>query len=280
MCCVSGCNPKLKNQEGLSPRQIAKDAGHKAAAKELQKAEKQQGKGKKSSDGSLMSDPWVLTLHDWSHEYEIELRQAFGDDSDTVTTETFVSALEELKAPVSPDQLHLVISALDKGRQGCVNINDFIKGVRYIKKPFLLSSYEPKTKKGQKGGKGGKKQGKFVLPLPICTLPMELMARRRDGGPPNFMIETYYNCSDSRRFDQDHPPEHPIMNDSGWYIDKPEKVYVNVNYCVKNGDLESLDLALRQGVPVDVQDSFYKTPLMVACSSGNYEMVQYLLSRG
>ncbi|XP_041814611.1 ankyrin repeat and EF-hand domain-containing protein 1a [Chelmon rostratus] len=272
-----GCNPKLKNQEGFLPRQIAKDAGHKAAAKELRKAEKQR-KGNKSS--GLMSDLWVLTLHDWSHEYETELRQAFGDKSDTVTTEMFISVLEELKAPVDLDELDTVISAHDKGREGRVNINDFIKGVKYIKKPFLLSSYMTKKKKGEKGGKGGKKKGKFVLPMPICTLPPELMPRRPDGGPPHFMIETYYNCSDTRRFDRDHPPEHPIVNDSGWYMEKPEKVYVSINYCVRSGDLESLDLALSQGVPVDVQDQFYKTPLMVACSSGNYEVAQYLLSRG
>ncbi|KAI3363617.1 hypothetical protein L3Q82_001250 [Scortum barcoo] len=275
-----GCNPKLKNQEGFLPRQIAKDAGHKAAVKELKKAERQQGKGNKSSGDSLMSEPWVLTLHDWSNEYENELWQAFGDCSDTVTTEMFISVLEELKAPVELDQLDIVISAHDKGRHGCINIKDFIKGVKYIKKPFLVSSYLPKKKKGEKGGKGGKKKGKFVLPMPICTLPPELMPRRPDGGPPHFMIETYYNCSDIRRFDRDHPPEHPLMNDSGWYIEKPEMVYVNINYCVKSGDLESLDLAFSQGVPVDVQDQFYKTPLMMACSSGNYEVAQYLLSRG
>nr|XP_033504314.1 ankyrin repeat and EF-hand domain-containing protein 1a [Epinephelus lanceolatus] len=275
-----GCNPKLRSQEGLLPRQIAKDAGHKAAAKELRKAERQQGKGNKSGSVTLMSDPWSLTLHDWSHEYEAELRQAFGNKSDTVTTEMFISVLEELKAPVELDQLQTVISAHDKGKEGCINISDFIRGVKYIKKPFLLSSYMPKKKKGEKGGKGGKKKGKFVLPMPICTLPQELMPRRPDGGPPHFMIETYYNRSDISRFDHDHPPEHPIMNDSGWYVEQPQKVYVNINYCVKSGDLESLDLALSQGVPVDVQDQFYKTPLMVACSSGNYEVAQYLLSKG
>ncbi|XP_029318435.1 ankyrin repeat and EF-hand domain-containing protein 1 isoform X2 [Cottoperca gobio] len=275
-----GCNPKLKNHEGFLPRHIAKDAGNKAAVKELKKAERQQGKGKKSSSVSLMSNLGGLTLHDWSHEYETELRQAFGNNSDTVTTEMFISVLEELKVPVELDQIHKVISAHDKGGEGCININDFIKGVKYIPKPFLLSSYMPKKKKGEKGGKGGKKKGKFVLPLTICTLPPELMPRRPDGGPPHFMIETYYNCSDIRRFDRDHPPEHPIMNDSGWYIEKPEKVYVNINYCVKSGDLESLDLALNQGVPVDVQDQFYKTPLMVACSSGNYKVAQYLLDQG
>uniref|UniRef100_A0A3P8T6T5 Ankyrin repeat and EF-hand domain containing 1a n=1 Tax=Amphiprion percula TaxID=161767 RepID=A0A3P8T6T5_AMPPE len=277
---ATGCNPKLKNQEGLLPRQIAKDSGHKAAAKELRKAEKQQGKGNKSSDVNLMSDVWALTLHDWSHEYETELRQAFGDESDSVNKDKFISVLEELKAPVELEQLRTVISAHEKGRQEDVNINDFIKGVKYIKKPFLLSSYMPKKKKGEKGGKVGKKKSKFVLPVPVCTQPLEVMPRRPDGGPPHFMIETYYNPSDIRRFDPDHPPAHPIMNDSGWYMEKPEKVYVSINYCVKSGDLESLDLAFSRGVPVDVHDQFYKTPLMVACSSGNYEVAQYLLGHG
>lgn len=35
-----GCNPKLKNQEGLLPRQIAKDNGYNSAVKELKKAER------------------------------------------------------------------------------------------------------------------------------------------------------------------------------------------------------------------------------------------------
>uniref|UniRef100_A0A8C3ALM8 Ankyrin repeat and EF-hand domain containing 1a n=1 Tax=Cyclopterus lumpus TaxID=8103 RepID=A0A8C3ALM8_CYCLU len=275
-----GCNPKLKNQEGLLPRLIAKEAGHKAAAKELRKAERQHGKANKSNNVDLTSDLWGLTLHDWSHEYEAELRQAFGNNSETVSPGMFISVLEDLKAPVELDQLNTVISAHDKGGQGCVNINDFIKGAKYIKKPFLLSSYMPKKKKGEKKGKGAKKKGKFVLPLPICTLPPELMPRRPDGGPPHFMIKTYYNCSDVHRFDRDHQPEHPLMNDSEWYVEKPKKVYVNINYCVKSRDLESLDLALNQQVPVDVQDQFYKTPLMVACSSGDYEVAQYLLSRG
>ncbi|XP_017287874.2 ankyrin repeat and EF-hand domain-containing protein 1a [Kryptolebias marmoratus] len=276
-----GCNPKLKNQDNLLPRQIAKDAGHKAAAKELRKAERQQGKGDKSDGVSLMSDLWALTLHDWSNEFQTEIRHTFGDKTETVYTDMFVLVLEELNAPVKSEQLLSVISAHDKRGEGSINITDFIKGVKYIKKAFLLSSYMPKKKKGEKGGKGGKKKkGKFTLPMPICTLLPELKPRRPDGGPPYFMIETYYNCSDVHRFDRSHPPEHPIINDSGWYVEKPDTVYININYCVKSGNLETLDLAFSQGVPVDVQDEYYKTPLMVACSSGNVEVVQYLLSQG
>ncbi|TMS12485.1 Ankyrin repeat and EF-hand domain-containing protein 1 [Larimichthys crocea] len=92
-----GCNPKLKNQEGLLPRQIAKDAGHKAAAKDLRKAERQQGKGKKSDGGTPTSDVWALNLHDWSNVYETELRQAFGNKSDIVTTEMFIQCYKNSK---------------------------------------------------------------------------------------------------------------------------------------------------------------------------------------
>ncbi|KAM9840784.1 ankyrin repeat and EF-hand domain-containing protein 1 [Aulostomus maculatus] len=273
-----GCDAKLINRCGLLPRQIAKDSGHKAAVKELRKAEKQRVDKDPFSSVLPSSQAWALTLHDWAHENEADLRQAFGK-SEKVSTESFISVLEELKAPADLKQIQTVATAHYKDGAESVNINEFIKGVKYINKPFLVSSYMPKKKKGEKGGKVGKKKGKFVLPVPICTLPPELMPRRPDGGPLHF-IKKYQNYSDTRRFDPDHPPQHPIVNDSAWYMEKPEPVYVRINDCVRSADLQSLDLAFRQGIPVDVQDEFYKTPLMAACSSGNCIVAQYLLSKG
>lgn len=274
---ISGCNPKIKNLKGLLPRIIAKDANHKAAAKELKKAERQQGK---ACSTGLMSVVWALTLHDWSYEYEQELQEAFEGQSDTVSTEMFVSVLEALKAPIELEQLSAIISVLDEGSRGFISINDFIKGAKHIKKPFLLSAYVPKKKKGAKGPKGKKKKGKFVVPFPICILPPEHMTRRPKGGPPNFMIEKCHKLSDTRRFNPDHPPEHPLIDDSAWYVDSPDKAYADISQCVRNGDLKSLDLAFSQKVRVDIEDPFYKTPLMEACSSGQYEMVRYLLGCG
>ncbi|XP_072300519.1 ankyrin repeat and EF-hand domain containing 1a [Eucyclogobius newberryi] len=274
-----GCNPKLKNLEGLLPRIIAKDAEAKAAVKELKKAEKVFGKPSKDSNVEiLLTDPWALSLHDWSNLCETELRQAFGSES-IIPCDTFISFLEDVQAPVEMVKLQQVIDMHDKDKQGFINLNDFIKGSKYIKKTHLLSTYLPKKKK-EKGGKKGKKKAKFVLPMPICTLTPDLKPRRPDGGPPQFMIETYRNRSDINRFNIDNPPIHPIENDSEWYLKRPDKVFINVNYCVRSGDMESLDLAFSQGVSVDIQDEFYKTPLMTACQCGNYEMVQYLLSRG
>ncbi|XP_034018551.1 ankyrin repeat and EF-hand domain-containing protein 1a [Thalassophryne amazonica] len=280
LCCKflvqRGCNHKMKNQKGLLPHQIAKEAGHKVVAKQLKKAQKPPEEETESSEAILMSEPWALTLHDWSNERERDLWHAFGDESDTVSTEVFISVLQELKVPIEEDQLLQVISAHEENNEGLVNIKDFITGVKYIQKPFLLSSYVPKKKKAAKTGKKGKKGGKSTIPMPIGTLPQDIMQRRQDGGPPQFMIESCSNLTDVCRLDS----KHPVKNDTRWYTEKPQKVFVNINTCVKSGDLESLGLAFSQGVPVDVQDEYYKTPLMVACSSGNDKVVQYLLKKG
>ncbi|KAJ8009420.1 hypothetical protein DPEC_G00088690 [Dallia pectoralis] len=276
-----GCNPKLKNQDGLLPRQIAKDYDHRAVVKELKKAERIQSKPGVSNRNA----PWALTLHDWSKEHESSLRNAFVEESkfegkEVVSGETFLSVLQRFQAPVELDQLHTILLAHNKTKEGVVNINDFFKGLKYLQKQFTIASYGPKKNKSIKGGKKVKKKAKWSLPMPICTMPPELMSRRDDGGPPNYMIEAYQLSTDVGRFDRDHPPRHPIEDDSAWYTDGPDRVYSNISYCVKTGDLESLRLAFSQGVPVDVKDPFYKTPLMTACSSGNYEVALYLCKLG
>ncbi|XP_067273893.1 ankyrin repeat and EF-hand domain-containing protein 1a isoform X3 [Pseudorasbora parva] len=277
-----GCNPKLKNQEGLLPRQIAKDCGHKATVKELKKAERLHGKFSKGMGGT--NEPWALTLHDWSHENENALRSAFESAShgitgiEVVSRATFVSVLQELHAPLDDNQIHTLLLALDRRREGFIHINDFLRGLKYLPKIYVMASYGPKKKKATKAGKT--KKSKYIPPMPICTVPPDLIHRRDDGGPPHFMIESYQHATDTYRYDRDHRPGHPIEDDTTWYIEEPEKIYINMNYCAKTGDIESLRLALNQKVPVDVKDRFYKTPLMAACASGNFEVAKFLLDNG
>ena len=57
-------------------------------------------------------------------------------------------------------------------------------------------------------------------------------------------------------------------------------MFIHINHCVKTSDLESLSLAFSQGVPVDVQDRYFKTPLMIACSIINLEVARFLISLG
>lgn len=273
---VSGCNPLIKDKDGVLPRQIALEASHKDVAKEMKKAEKQHGK--RSSSG-LMTVVWALTLHDWSQVHEKELLKALGKDSATAPSETFISVLEELKAPIELDQLSRVISNIEEQSGGSINIKEFIKGTRYISKQFLYSTYLQQKKKKQPKGPKAKKKGKFVIPFPICVHPPANMPRRSGGGPPHYMIEKY-NPADSSHFNLYNPPLHPLLDDTRWYIDEPDKECVAINNCVRNGDVQSLDLAFKQGIPVDIHDPMYKTPLMVACTEGCYEVVRYLLSRG
>ncbi|XP_067224333.1 ankyrin repeat and EF-hand domain-containing protein 1 isoform X2 [Chanodichthys erythropterus] len=277
-----GCNPKLKNLEGLLPSQVAKNNGHKAALKELKKAEKMHVK-LSAPDAVNPNELWAVTLHDWSCEHEATLRRAFeiaeGQDKpvEKVSLETFVSLLQVHRAPVSKENLQRIIKEHDKNHESVINVNEFFKGLKYLQKAFVISSYAPKPAKKEKGGKG-KKSGKSATPLPICTMPPELICRREDSGLPYYMIESYQPFVDTKRFNRDRPPVHPIENDSAWYIDDPEKIYTNINYCVKTGDIDSLSLAFTQQVPVDIKDQFFKTPLMTACSCGNYQVAKFLIS--
>lgn len=267
--------------EGLLPRQTAKDLDHKAAVKELKKAERLNGKLLKSS----INESWALRLYDWSHENEAELRKAFEFVShginylEMVTFENFISVLQNFQAPIDGEKVQKILLAHDKRRQGLINIDDFFKGLRYLPRIFVMTSNELKKtkKKASKSGKG-KKKSKLNHPLPICIVPPENAYCRDERGPPLFMIEKYQLVTDTNRFDQDHPPSHPIEDDSAWYTEQPEKTYININYCVKTGDTESLKMAFSQKVPVDVKDRFYKTPLMTACASGNYEVAKFLLN--
>ncbi|XP_076971452.1 ankyrin repeat and EF-hand domain-containing protein 1 isoform X1 [Tamandua tetradactyla] len=275
-----GCDLKWKNLDHKTPRAVAKDGGFKAASKEIRRAERIANRLAKP--GAKNPNPlWALRLHDWSVEHETFLREAFSfvDRGDgTVSKEDFVLTLEERQDFASSEQLTAIAQLHEKSRGGGISINDFFKGTRYLNKSYVLGSFGPKKKKKGIGKKG--KKGKFVLPLPICFIPDEAFPRRPDGGPRCYLIETYRNVTDRSRFNRDHPPEHPIQDDSAWYIDEPGKVFSNINFITKAGDLASLKKAFEAGTPVDMKDNYYKTPLMTACASGNIDMVKFLLEKG
>ncbi|TRY90333.1 hypothetical protein DNTS_015227, partial [Danionella cerebrum] len=276
-----GCNPKLKNQEGLLASQVAKSNGRTAALKELKKAEKILAKFS-SPDSVNPNELWAVTLHDWSYENQIALRQAFqtpeelDESPEKISVEAFVFVLGSYKAPVSDQNLQNIIKEHDKNLEGVINLNEFFSGLKYLQKPFVTSSYAPKPPKKGKGGKD-KKKGKCLPPLPICTMPVERMPKRQDNGLPYHMIESFQPFVDFKR---EQATVHPIKNDLAWYLEDPEKIYTNINYCVRSGDLESLRLAFTSKVPVDIKDHFFKTPLTTACSCGSYKVAEFLISLG
>lgn len=280
MLYVLGCDLKWKNLDHKTAGAVAKEGGFKAASKEIRRAERIANRLARL--GTKNPNPlWAVRLHDWSVEREAFLREAFSvlDRGDgTISKNDFVMVLEERQECASSEQLTAIAQLHEKTGGGGVNINEFFKGTRYLNKSFVLGSYGPKKKKKGMGKKG--KRGKFVLPLPICVIPEYAFPRRQDGGPPYYMIETYRNVTDSSRFNRDHPPEHPIQDDSAWYIDDSEKAFSNINIITKAGDLASLKKAFESGIPVDMKDNYYRTPLMTACASGNIDTVKFLLEKG
>ncbi|XP_076463503.1 ankyrin repeat and EF-hand domain-containing protein 1-like isoform X2 [Babylonia areolata] len=279
MCCKylsqRGCNPKPKNGDGNTARAIAKEEGFKDVSKELRKAEKQFGKVGKNND------PWMLTLYDWLMQRQEEIIKTFKElDQDQVGTvgkAEFCETLMSMKAPVEEEELQKLAALHDKNRENRLDYNEFLAAKKWINKNYLVTAFEGKKKK-KKGKKGGKKKGKFKLVMPICM--QEEGHRTIGGGPPEMYIPYHINYTDTGRFDRDHPPQHPLQDDSAWYLQNPERAYININDAARMGDFESLKAALKKGVSIDTRDRYYKTPLMTSSGVGHLDMVKFLVENG
>ncbi|XP_054678561.1 ankyrin repeat and EF-hand domain-containing protein 1 isoform X1 [Grus americana] len=275
-----GCDPTWTNLLTKTPRAVAKEGGFKAAAAELRRIE--DTFIKQSKPGAKEDNPrWALRLYDWSLEHQAALRKAFEaiDQGDgTVAKDDFISVIQKQCAFVDVEQIQTIAEMHEGSDHEGINIAEFFKGSKYLQKNCLITSFGPKGKKGKKRKKRRGKKG-IAIPVPICVIPKSACPRREDGFPV-YMIEAIQSIADSYHFNRDHPSAHPVHDDRAWYIDEPRKMYMNINYLVRAGDVLSLQKAFEEGVPVDIKDKYYKTPLMVACASGNTDVVQYLLEKG
>ncbi|NXS44622.1 ANKE1 protein, partial [Balaeniceps rex] len=275
-----GCDPTWTNLLTKTPRAVAREGGFKAAAAELRKIE--DTFMKQSKPGAKEDNPcWALRLYDWSLEHQAALRKAFEavDQGDgTVAKDDFISVIQKQCAFVDIEQIQTIAEMHEGSPPEGINTEEFFKGSKYLQKSCLITSFGPKGKKGKKGKKRRGKRG-IAIPVPICVVPKSACPRREDGFPV-YMIEAVQNVADSYHYNRDRPSAHPVHNDRAWYIDEPRKMYMNINYLVRAGDILSLQKAFEEGVQVDTKDKYYKTPLMAACASGNIDVVQYLLEKG
>lgn len=275
-----GCDPTWTNLLAKTPRAVAKEGGFKAAATELHKIEK--NFIKQSKPGAKENNPlWALRLYDWSLEHQTALLQAFEavDQGDgTVAKDDFISVIQKWCSFVDAEQIQTIAEAHEKPDSEGINTEEFFKGFKYLQKSCLITSFGPKRKKGKKGKKRRSKKS-VAVPVPICVIPKSACLLREDGFPV-YMIEAVQNTADSYHINQDHPSAHPVHDDRAWYTDEPRKMYMNINFLVRAGDILSLQKAFEEGVPVDIKDKYYKTPLMAACTSGNIDVVRYLLEKG
>ncbi|NWR91613.1 ANKE1 protein, partial [Furnarius figulus] len=270
-----GCDPTWRNLLHQTPRDVAKNGGFKAAVKALRKFEK--GFKKKLSPEEEEA-AWHLKLYDWSLEHEDSLRKEFEailQEDGRVTRADFVSVIQKECGFVSAEEIETVARMHEASHLDRIDLDEFFKGSKYMEKQFLMSSFGPKAKKK----KAAKAKGKKGLPVPICVIPKSEYPRGEEGFPV-YMVEAFPIIPDDKQFKREHPSAHPVHDDRVWYIDEPRKTYMDINYLVRAGDFMSLQKAFEEGVPVDIKDRYYKTPLMVACASGNTVLVQYLLEKG
>ncbi|XP_005525496.1 PREDICTED: ankyrin repeat and EF-hand domain-containing protein 1 [Pseudopodoces humilis] len=271
-----GCDPTWTNMANLSPRDTAKSAGFKAAAKVLRKAEK----AFKKPDKTLA---WYLKVYDWSQQHKDAICKELETDEEgdgMVSRNDFISLIWKHCGTVHVDEEQIeVLAKKHEVSTDRISLDDFFKGSKYLQKAFLLSSFGPKSKKKKKPPKKKGKKGKKGLPVPICVIPKSECPLREDG-LPTYMVEAVPHIPEKQRFKREHQSTHPLLDDRAWYVDEPRKTLIDINYLVREGDFVSLQKAFDEDVPVDIKDKYYKTPLMVACASGNIVLVEFLLEKG
>ncbi|TNN07422.1 Ankyrin repeat and EF-hand domain-containing protein isoform 2 [Schistosoma japonicum] len=196
-----------------------------------------------------------------------------------IPIEDFISVITSLNGPINDMISKKLLILHEKNSDGCIDWEEFLTGKKYVNKNYLLSAFEKKKgkKKKKKGGKGSKRR---KIPMEICTLPSEAIYRRADGGPPIMYIPKEIHPTDLNRFDADHPPIHPLQDDSVWYLDTPKRQYISFHAAALHNDMDSIRLALSEGYNIDTRDKFYKTPLMIAAHHGNLDTAIELIKLG
>ena len=250
-------------------------------------------------------EPWAVRMYDFFCVYHDRFIDAFQrldvDQSGTLKTEDFLAALRNLYIKL-PDGADLKRTLAPHVREGTVNYREFLSGGKFINKKYLVAAYEDGKKKKKttkkNGGKAGRRQrASTKVIMPICT--RDEGPRVPDGGPPAVYMDKKVLVTDLMRFDRDRRPKHPIEDDSGWYLAPPRRLRVHFRDLVRARDVSSLCMALgisqelagsvRPMPPIVIDDNrrrlelvdrFYKTPLMVACSSRDLHLVKLLISAG
>lgn len=208
-CCrflaTRGCNPKIKNLDGDTPKSIAKDAKAKDASKNIRKAEKQYAKLTKQTTESAGVN-WSIRLYDYMYEHAERMKDLFAthdpEQTGKISNESFTEVIsqEGFQNLVETDEMKKLILSHEKAKDQ-IDYELFLAGKKYINKQFLISSFEGKKKKKKKS-KG--KKGKTKVVIPICL--MDEGPRMDAGDPPATYQPKHVHFTDINRFNRDKPP--------------------------------------------------------------------------
>jgi len=286
-----GCNALLKNKENKTARAIAKELGSKPVIKACKKAEG-------LSKAKKKPDPWLLALHDFCYVRDQQLFDALGvhdtNQNGLITSTAFLDTMREfgVPEPEDPSQWDAVLANHTLDKQ--IQFNVLLGGRKIVPKKYHMATFEPKFKKPKKAKKVKVKQP----PIPICLLPPATI--------PDSYVPLHVDFTDISRFDRDHPPVHPLQDDSAWYMARPESAKVSLNIAMRQLDRQTVVnavhdadqkrrmeeaeataesrvvrvLPLDPNAQVNAVDKFVKSPLAVAAAMGNLELVKLLVEAG
>jgi hypothetical protein len=224
LVCQPGCNALAKNKENKTARAIAKELGVKSVVRACRKAEK-------TTKAKTKPPTWLIRLHDFCFVRDAELTAAFEEiDSGNqriVDTVDFERILNKAGAPMpeNPADWKALLANHGGERKNTVRYNVFLGGRKLLPKKYLMSSFEPKFKRSKKA----KKIKVKGWPMPVCTLPPDLV-------DPDTVVPRHVDVTDAGRFDRDHPPEHPLEDDSAWYMAEPSRTSVRFNIGLRQLD--------------------------------------------
>jgi len=291
---VSGCNALLKNKENKTARALAKELGVKPVVKACKKAEG-------FSKAKKKPNPWLRALHDFCYVRDRQLHDVLSlhdtNQNGLISVTAFLDTMREHGAPEPEDPADwdpvLANHTVDKQ----IQYNVLLGGQKLVPKKYHMASFEPKFKKAKKPKKVKVKQP----PIPICLLPRATV--------PDSYVPLHVNFTDFSRFDRDHPPVHPLQDDSAWYMERPRPTKVGLNIAVRQIDRQTVSNAVDDadqrrlmaeaeaaaaeaaaGVvrkpplgpddQVNAVDTLVKSPLAVAAAMGNLELVKLLVEAG
>lgn len=177
-----------------------------------------------------------------------------------------------------------------------IQYNVLLGGRKIVPKKYHLASFEPKFKKTKKPKKVKVKQ----KPIPICLLPPVAV--------PDSFVPLHADFTDFSRFDRDHPPVHPLQDDSAWYMERRQPTKIGLNIAVRQLDWQTVVNAVHDAdqqrqmaeaetaaasagavvrkpplghdAQVNAVDTLVKSPLAVAAAMGNLELVKLLVEAG
>ncbi|CAF1023912.1 unnamed protein product [Didymodactylos carnosus] len=272
-----GAETKVRNRDNVLPIKIAKSQKNKDAIKSIQLLEKKNYHKLLSSPRSNPDRDYKIYLYDFIYENQDRLQRRFDhvrvQSADRVPSREMKTILaEEGFTQIHQDDLNDLI-ILHETNPNEFDYKTFLSGKLFVEKAYMMQQFLPKNKKKKK-----KKVAKKQTSIPIAL--RDEGPRTLNGNPPLVYIPKHQFITDVNRFSRDHIPKHIANDDSAWYLDKTEPNFVHINNAAKRGDLHTMLDAFKMGVPVDIQDKYYTTPLMVASANGDVETVKFLIECG